>query len=70
MGNKKRYIIRKEVNKMNFLSGKKTYILMAVLFVAGGLKALGMLDENTYMMLFSLLVPAGLVTLRMGMPAK
>ena len=53
--------------KLDFLSGKKTYILMAILFVAGGLKALGLLDEATYNMIFSFLVPAGIVTLRKSM---
>lgn len=51
---------------MNWLSGKKTYILMAVLFICGGLKAVGYMDDKTYMDIYSFLVPAGLVALRMG----
>ena len=51
----------------NMLAGKRTYIVAVVLFVAGGLRSIGYLDEGTYQTLFNFLVPAGLVTLRMGM---
>lgn len=36
---------------MNFLNGKKTYIGVIVLFLLGGLKAIGVLDEGTYQVL-------------------
>ena len=56
--------------KMNYLNGKKTYLLTGLLFVVGGLKAIGILDENTYQILFSLLIPASIFTLRMGVNSK
>lgn len=51
---------------MNKLSGKKTYILTGLLFVVGGLKAIGLIDEGLYQTLFNLLVPASLFTMRMS----
>jgi hypothetical protein len=33
---------------MKTLDGKKTYIGIALLFILGGLKAIGAVDENTY----------------------
>ena len=50
----------------NFGSGYRTYVLMAVLFVAGGLKSLGYIDQGTYDALFAFLVPMGITTLRMA----
>lgn len=35
-------------NIWGFLDGKKTYIGSAVIFVAGGLKALGKIDDSTF----------------------
>ncbi|GIW70241.1 MAG: hypothetical protein KatS3mg101_0988 [Patescibacteria group bacterium] len=37
-----------------FLDGKKTFIGSAVIFIAGGLKALGKIDENTFNWLVAL----------------
>ena len=48
------------------LAGKKTYILTAVLFVLGGLKAIGAVDETLYNSIAALLIPASIFTLRMG----
>ena len=49
---------------MNFLKGNGTYLVAVVLFVLGGLKALGYVDEGIYNAAFSFLVPAGIFTLR------
>ncbi len=38
----------------NVLDGKKTYIGAAVIFLAGGLRALGKIDEETYQTLVTL----------------
>lgn len=49
---------------MNLLKGRGTYLVAVVLFILGGLKALGYVDEGTYTIVMSLLVPTGLFTLR------
>ena len=63
-----RYITEKRggEGKLKLLKGYRTYIIAAALFVLGGLRALGYVDEATYQTAFSLLVPAGLATLRAG----
>ena len=55
---------------MNQLEGKKTYIVAGIVFILGGLKALGLVDEGIYSALIAFLLPVGLVTLRMGLPSK
>lgn len=52
---------------MNILRGRGTYLVALVLFAAGGLKALGFMDEATYQNLFNVLVATGLFTLRRAM---
>lgn len=49
------------------LEGKKTYIIVICLILAGVAKNLGYLDEETYKTIFGILAPTGLATLRMGM---
>ena len=49
---------------MNLLKGNGTYLVAVVLFILGGLKALGYVDEGIYNMAFGLLVPTGIFTLR------
>lgn len=46
------------------LEGKKTYIIAAVLAVAGFLHQIGKLPPDVYNWLLSLLGPVGLATLR------
>jgi hypothetical protein len=48
------------------LTGYKTYIIAVLMFVSGGLRALQLIDEQTYMLAMSLLGPTGLITLRLG----
>lgn len=36
------------------LQGKKTYIGIAILFIAGGLKAIGFIDESMFQMIATL----------------
>lgn len=43
-----------KVKIWDFLDGKKTYIGASVIFVAGGLKALGKIDEEIYQTLVTL----------------
>ena len=49
---------------MNFLKGRKTYLVAAVIFVLGGLKALNVVDDHTYTMIVTLVAPLGVVALR------
>jgi hypothetical protein len=46
------------------LSGKKTYIVAAALFVLGGLKAVGIIDQAIYDALFAVLAAAGAASIR------
>lgn len=48
------------------LKGKKTYIIAVAIFVLGGLKATGYIDEDAYQSLVGLFGAAGLATLRHG----
>lgn len=36
------------------------------MFIAGGLRAMNYIDENTYQMVMAALVPGGLIALRLG----
>ena len=49
---------------MNTFRGNGTYLVAVVLFILGGLKTLGYVDEGTYNVAFSFLVPTGIFTLR------
>ena len=60
------YVLRRGV-EMSALKGWKTYLCMAVLIVAGGLKAAGYIDEGTYMIILSIVAPSGVMALRAGM---
>ena len=59
----------RRLTEMDALKGKKTYLIMAVIAVLGGLKALGYIDDGLYMMLIGILAPAGVMALRAGMNA-
>jgi len=50
----------------NFLDGKKSFIGAAVIFIAGGLKALGKLDEKTFEILITLGGAVAAVGIRMA----
>lgn len=52
---------------MNFLRGNGTYLVALVLFVMGGLKTLGFVDETLYQQVVAVLLPTGLFTLRRAM---
>lgn len=60
------YTLRRTL-EMSALKGWKTYLCMAVLILAGGLKAAGYIDEATYMFILSIVAPAGVMALRAGM---
>ena len=51
---------------LNWGSGYRTYIIAALMFLTGGVRGLGYIDESTYMSVMSVLGPTGLLTLRMG----
>lgn len=46
------------------LKGKKTYIVAGLIFILGGLKALGLIDDEAYLVLIGLFNAAGLASLR------
>ncbi len=56
----------KKILTLDFWNGKKTYVIGVILFVLGGLKAVGVLDSQTYDLIFKVLVGLGLITLRKG----
>lgn len=49
------------------LKGKKTYIVAGLIFILGGLKALGLIDDEAYLVLIGLFNAAGLASLRNGL---
>lgn len=49
---------------LDFLKGKKTYIVAAVVFILGGLTALGVIDKDLAEKLAIILTGTGLATLR------
>lgn len=51
---------------MDFLKGRKTYIVAAVWALATFAYAVGMLDQATYNLIQGILFPAGLAALRAG----
>ena len=54
---------------MNFLTGKRTYIIVAVGVVVYGAEAMGLLEKGTADKLEGLLAILGLGTLRAGLAA-
>ena len=53
--------------KFDFLQGKKTYIGAAALFVAGGLLAVGVIDQKMFEQLTVLIAAWTAVSLRKAM---
>jgi len=51
-------------NILAFLKGKRTYFCAALLFVLGGCKALGWIDEATFASLSAIIGGLGLAALR------
>jgi len=55
---------------MNFLKGKKTYLVVAVGVLVNGLVAMGIIPESSLELVNTLLVFLGLGTIRHGVGAK
>ena len=51
---------------MNWLSGKKTYLIAAVMIVVAGLYSQGFISAEVYKIVEGVLVGGGLATLRAG----
>ena len=51
---------------LSALSGRKTYIIAALLVIASGLYAQGYINEQTYRMVEGILLGGGLAFLRAG----
>lgn len=52
------------------LDGKKTYILVGAMLVVGILANAGLITDETYKSIMTILVPGGIATLRMGVGGK
>lgn len=63
-----RPVVRKK--QMEYLEGKKTYIVAILLGLATAAKSLGYIDEATFQTLVTMLGSAGLVTMRMAVDPK
>lgn len=51
---------------MDFLKGRKTYLIAALWAISTFAHSVGYIDSNTYQMIQGILFPAGLATLRAG----
>ena len=49
---------------IDFLDGKKTYIASGLLFIAGGLKAVGAIDESMFQIILTIAGTIGLIGVR------
>jgi hypothetical protein len=49
---------------MNWLKGKKTYITMVAMFIAGGLLAAGIIEQELYNKITTFLVPLAIGFIR------
>ncbi len=58
--------IKEEKGMIEFLQGKKTYIVMIAGIVVNGLFAMGYLDDKTVTLLDGVIVSLGLGTIRAG----
>lgn len=52
---------------MSFLKGKKTYICFAIVFLAGGLHAIGIIDAKTLETVVTVFGSLGGISLRSSM---
>ena len=57
-------------NLFEWLKGKKTFLVAALMVILSGLLAQGYIDEATYKLIMGILTGLGLVTLRLGMMKK
>ena len=55
---------------LKFLSGKKSYIVMGMTFVIGGLHALGYIDDHMFLSLMGMFAGLGLGSLKSGQVAQ
>ena len=51
---------------LSALSGRKTYIIAALLVIASGLRAQGYINDNAYQLIEGVLIGGGLASLRAG----
>ena len=58
--------IKEEKNVIEFLQGKKTYIIMCVGIIVNGMFAMDVIDQKTLLMLDGIVVALGLGSLRAG----
>lgn len=56
--------MQKLIAVWGFLKGKKTFILSACIFLLGGCKALGLVDDHVFMSLYAMLTGSGIAALR------
>ncbi len=56
--------IKEEKSVIEFLQGKKTYIIMCVGIIVNGMFAMDVIDEKTLMLLDGVIVALGLGTIR------
>jgi len=49
---------------LNSLKGKRTYIITALMFIVGGCKAVGFIDNNAYEAFMAFLLPLSVASLR------
>lgn len=55
---------------MNFLNGKRTYIIAVLLVLANAAYSLGYVDADLIVKIDAILAPLGLAFLRAGIPSK
>ena len=58
--------LKEKKDMIEFLQGKKTYIVMVVGIVVNGLFAMGYIDDKTVTLLDGVIVSLGLGTIRAG----
>jgi hypothetical protein len=52
----------KDVVTLKPIEGYRTYIVIAIIFIVGGLNALGYVDANLYDIILKMLIPVGAAT--------
>lgn len=55
---------------INFLKGKRTYIIGTLMFLTGGSRALNLIDQHTYETVMGLLGGLGFVAVRAALPSN
>jgi len=59
-------IIKRKVEKMEFLKGKKTYLVALGIAIATGALQMGWIDQKTYEWIIGILGAGGLAAIRAG----